>query len=63
MHRNLYLAGSIRTVRKLCKHWRKNLDVRGSSVKSEAPSVLLAPDLCIWASGPKQRSEVKKIIL
>ena len=34
----------------------------GSSAKSEAPSVLLAPDLCVWDSGPEQRSEVKKII-
>ena len=35
---------------------------RGSSVKLEAPSVLLAPDLCLWASGPEQRSEIKKIM-
>ena len=31
-------------------------------MRSEAPSVLSALDLCVWASGPEQRSEVKKII-
>ena len=36
--------------------------LRGSSARSEAPSVSSAPDLCIWASGPEKRSEVKKII-
>ena len=29
-------------------------------MRSEAPSVLSAPDLCVWASGPEQRSELKK---
>ena len=31
-------------------------------MRSEAPSVLSARDLCIWASGLEQRSEVKKIM-
>ena len=29
MHRNLYLAGSIRTVRKSREYWTRNWDMRG----------------------------------
>ena len=31
-------------------------------MRSEAPSVVSAPDFCIWASAPEQRPEVKKVI-
>ena len=45
-HRYLYLVGPIRNVRKSREYWTKLGYEGASSVRSEAPSVLPALELC-----------------